>query len=55
MWENNVTYSESRVGSQLQETFDSWHAQVGCSDVQGSAKVEVATGGIYLYEKEGGN
>ena len=50
MWEMDVTYSESRVGSQLQETFNSWCAQVGSSDVQGGAEVKVAAGCIYLYK-----
>lgn len=45
-----MTHSESRIGSQLQETFHSWQAEVGCSDVQGSAKVKVTTGGIYFYK-----
>lgn len=45
------TYSESRVGSQLQETLESRRAQVGRSDVQRGAKVEVTTGGIYLCKK----
>lgn len=52
MLEKNVTHSESRVGSQLQETLDGWHAEVWCSNVQGGAKVKVTTGGIYRYEKK---
>lgn len=44
------TYSESRIGSEFQETFDSWRAQVGCSNVQGGAKVKVTTGGVYIYK-----
>lgn len=52
MWANNDTYPESRVGSQLQQTLDSWYAQVGGSDVQGGAEVKVTAGGIYLFKNK---
>lgn len=48
MYEDNVTHSESRVCSQLQEAFDSWQTQVGCSDVQRCSEIKVTASGIYL-------
>lgn len=53
MREKETTHSEGRICSELQQTFDSQQTQVGCSDVQGSAKVKVTTGGIYFCKKKG--
>lgn len=52
MQDNYRTYSERRIGPQLQETLDSRDAQVRCSDVQRRAKVKITAGGIHLYNKK---
>jgi len=52
--EKNDTYSESRIGSELQETFDSRCAQIGCGDVESRAKIKVTAGGINLYKRTEG-
>lgn len=47
----SFTYPECRISSQLQQAADRSGAEVSGGDVQGSAEVKIAAGGIHFWSR----